>query len=306
MPPPRQILPGKTYLITRRCTQRQFLIRPSEQINEIIRFCLAYAAEKHGIQLHAAVFMGNHHHLILTDPEAKLPKFMGWLNEYVAKCVNAVLGRYECLWSSPESYSCVRIEGEDATSLQENTLEKLLYVLTNPVSAGLIRSAHLWPGMWSSPTTVGIPYKVKRPQAFFRPDGPVPESATLAFVAPPCFAHIALENYRKLLIESLKAKEKEIQVQFKAQGRGFMGQQRILAQSPFDSPRTREPRRTLNPRISCRDKWKRIEILQRLKEFLSTYRQAWKRFCEGDYSVVFPAGTYKMRLQYGVACDRPP
>ena len=38
---PRQVLPGMTYLLTRRCTQRQFLLRPSAQTNAILLYCEA-------------------------------------------------------------------------------------------------------------------------------------------------------------------------------------------------------------------------------------------------------------------------
>ena len=34
---PRQVLPGSTYMITRRCTQRQFLMRPDREPGERVR-----------------------------------------------------------------------------------------------------------------------------------------------------------------------------------------------------------------------------------------------------------------------------
>ncbi len=63
---------------------------------------------------------------------------------------------------------------------------------------------------------------------------------------------------------------------------------------------TREP--TLNPRIACRDPWKRIEAIQRLKTFLADYRAAWKAFTNGLRETIFPAGTYWMRVIYSVPC----
>jgi hypothetical protein len=58
---PRQILPGSTYLVTRRCTQRQFLLRPSKLTNQIILYCLALAVARTGILLHAFVALSNHY-----------------------------------------------------------------------------------------------------------------------------------------------------------------------------------------------------------------------------------------------------
>ena len=81
---PRQILPGTTYLLTRRCTQRQFLLRPSAVINQVFLCFLARAAELTGVQIHAFGVLSNHDHLVVTDPERRLASFMHWLNHKVA------------------------------------------------------------------------------------------------------------------------------------------------------------------------------------------------------------------------------
>jgi len=43
MTAPRQVLPGTTYLVSRRCAQRQFLLKPSRTTNEVFGFVLAVA-----------------------------------------------------------------------------------------------------------------------------------------------------------------------------------------------------------------------------------------------------------------------
>jgi len=57
---PRQIVPGATVFVTRRCTQRQFLLKPSRLVNQVFLYCLAYAAARHGILVHAFIVMSNH------------------------------------------------------------------------------------------------------------------------------------------------------------------------------------------------------------------------------------------------------
>jgi hypothetical protein len=37
--PPRQVLPRQFYLITRRCAQREFLLRPDQATNNAFRYC---------------------------------------------------------------------------------------------------------------------------------------------------------------------------------------------------------------------------------------------------------------------------
>ena len=68
----------------------------------------------------------------MTDPGDKLPKFMHWLDLFVSKCVNAMRGRWGAMWE-PESYTPITLLG-DAT-----IIEKIVYTLGNPVSAGLVR-----------------------------------------------------------------------------------------------------------------------------------------------------------------------
>ena len=43
---PRQVLPRQFYLITRRCTQRQFLLRPDKATNNGFLYCLIDADRK--------------------------------------------------------------------------------------------------------------------------------------------------------------------------------------------------------------------------------------------------------------------
>ena len=45
---PREILPGRFYRVTRRCTQRQFLLRPDAATNNHFTYWLAVAAARRG------------------------------------------------------------------------------------------------------------------------------------------------------------------------------------------------------------------------------------------------------------------
>ncbi|MCC6997023.1 MAG: transposase [Deltaproteobacteria bacterium] len=149
---PQRVLPGSTYLVTRRCTQRQFLLRPSRTTNEILSYCLARAALLYGIELHAYCFLSNHYHLVLTDPGARLPEFMRYLNELSARALNASLGRWEGLWASG-TYSAVELVG------LEDVVEKIAYTLANPVAAGRWSAQNTGPGCgaipagWASPVS---------------------------------------------------------------------------------------------------------------------------------------------------------
>jgi REP element-mobilizing transposase RayT len=298
MSAPRQILPGTTYLLTRRCAQRQLLLRPSREVNQIVRFCLAYAAQSYAIRLHAYIALSNHTHIVATDTHGNLPEFMHWVNEYIAKCVNAHLGRWESFWA-PGSYSAVRLCDPDSV------LDKMVYVYTNAVEAGLVRSAREWPGAKSLPEElVQPPVEIERPTGFYRADGPVPAKVRLQFDLPDALEDSGTDPVQ-LLERAVQEREIEIRGARREDGLGFLGRRRVLKQSPFRRPRSVEPRRGLNPRVAAGDKWHRIEVTQRLLEFAEAYREARERYLHGDFSVLFPWGTYWMRVRLGVQCCGP-
>jgi putative transposase len=291
MTAPRQILAGATYLVTRRCTQRQFLLRPSNTVNEVFRYVLAEAATRFGILVHAYCVLSNHYHLVVTDPNARLPQFHQFLDAFVARALNASLGRWESFWA-PSSYSAVSLTSP------ADIVEKAAYVLANPVAAGLVRSGFLWPGLWSAPETIGgSAIEARRPKHFFDPKGSMPETSTLELVLPPGFD--SAEAFQSQLTEALAHLEEEAS---REHGGQFMGIAGVVAQNPTARPAPGEPRRGLNPRVAARDKWKRIEALGRLKEFLSAYRAAWAARRGGELSAIFPLGTYLLRVTHGVPC----
>lgn len=57
---PRQILPGTTYMVTRRCSERRFFLRPSALTTAIFRYLLAVAASRYNVLVHAYCVMSNH------------------------------------------------------------------------------------------------------------------------------------------------------------------------------------------------------------------------------------------------------
>ena len=126
---PRRILPGQTHFITRRSTQRSYLLRPDEMTTEIFEYCLAEAAHMARVQLVAWLAMSNHYHAVVHDPEGLgRPR---QFHKMVAKALNARWGRWENLWSSEET--CVTHSPTAA-----DIFEKVVYVLANPVAAHLV------------------------------------------------------------------------------------------------------------------------------------------------------------------------
>ena len=296
---PRRVIPGATYLVTRRCSERRFFLRPGPEVDAIILYCLALAADRHGILLHAYVVLSNHYHCILTDPRGVLPLFEHDFDLLVARALNARYAHFEAFWASG-TYSAVVLTDRDAV------LEKIAYVLANPVSAGLVCRSDLWPGLISRPQDIGAaPRVVPRPPHFFRQEGSnaLPAQVTLALAVPPGFEDLPLEEVRAVV--AARASEHEERARRERQGRPFLGRRAVLQQRVTDRPGDHEPHFGLNPRVAGRDKWKRIEALARLRSFVAAYRRAWEQLKAGFRVAVFPAGTWKLRRELGVWCEAP-
>jgi REP element-mobilizing transposase RayT len=290
MTAPRQVLEGTTYLITHRCFQRQFLLKPTETVREVFHFLLAVAACRYGVQVHAYCVLSNHYHLVVTDPKARLPAFQQFLGAFIARAVNASLGRRDHFWEAG-SYSAVTlVEPGDV-------VEKVAYTLANPVAARLVQDPVQWPGLWSSPASIGAgAVEVKRPARFFDPDGEFPETQPFELETPVAFS--TAQAFRGQVEDALAEKVAEAG----RSGGGFLGLLKIRAQRPTDRPRTDEPARQVRPKIAAKDKGARVEAIRMLKAFLATYQEALLAWRDDAAVVVFPAGTYLMRVAHGVAC----
>ena len=290
---PRQILPGRSYLITRRCTQRQFLLRPSRVTNQNIQYCLALAAERTGVQLHAVCFMSNHWHGVLTDPHARLPEFLEIFHKLVAKSQNASLGRWENLWSSDKTSVVLLV-------CERDVLEKTAYTLANPTVAGLVKSPHDWPGVISN--RFGEQRAVDMPDGFFDHDGPLPEALTLRFVRPRILVGLSDTQLQAQLNAAIAKHVKRAREDMMLRGLPFIGRDAVLRQHFNATPKTPAPRRNPSPRIAARSTPDRVHAIGRMLAFVREYRAVWHEWRNGNRAALFPPGTYALRIYARVAC----
>jgi hypothetical protein len=296
----RRIVLGSTYLISRRTFDRMFLLRPDDFVVQTFLYLLALAAAEYGILLHGFVCISNHYHLVATDPAGVLPLFMERLNGLLARAVNAYRGRWDYFFCQG-SYSAVPLESPD------DVLDKLVYTLVNPVRAGLVRRAEDWAGATSMGWRFGESREFARPEGrFFDPLGPLPEKVTLTLAPLPGFEGVPAAAQDELLRQQVGAREAEIQAEFRAAGRAFLGMERVMHFDPTDRPHTHEPRRGINPRAAGKDTAVRVGAIRTWLDFLAEYRDAWRRYRDGDHAVVFPYGTWLMRVRHRAACRPAP
>ncbi|HVY49265.1 MAG TPA: transposase [Minicystis sp.] len=297
MSSPRQITPGATYLVSRRVLLRQFLLRPSAEINGIFVYCLAYAASRTEVEIHGFCAMSNHWHGVVTDPKARLPEFLQMFHRLVAVAVNASLGRVENVWAC-EPTSVVRLESAD------DVLDKLAYMAANPVAAGLVSSPAEWPGAMT--TGLGNVLTATRPKHFFSARGRMPATVTLVCTLPKMLDTLGLDVARRRLRTLVQAYVRRARMVMRAQRRPFAGAASVRSAPITTSAASPEPMRQLKPSIASKDRERRIEALRRIRAFRYDYRIALDRWRNGDRGVRFPSGTYRMRVLHGVCCGPPP
>jgi hypothetical protein len=91
-----------------------------------------------------------------------------------------------------------------------------------------------------------------------------------------------------------------------SEGRRVLGVHALKRQRKDGRPKTPAARRKLDPAIASRDPARRVSLLTELRAFRDAYREARRRWFEGDTSALFPRGTLLMALLPTVQCERGP
>jgi hypothetical protein len=257
-------------------------LRPDDEINNAIAYCLANASMRCEIDVLLVTVESNHHHTVIYDRAGRFPEFIQHFHKMVAKCVNTVRGRCENLWASGET--CV-------TQLldYETVLDKLAYTAGNPVKDLLVERATQWPGLNGYRHLINRkPVRARRPHFFFRTDRCWPEELTLNFVIPSELGD-ADEVIAELEARVTALETETLQVRQRT-GAQVLGRKSILQTNWKSSPDSVEAPRTLRPRFAGR-RSARSQALRAYLAFLAAYRDAFEQWRRGN-ACEFPAGTY--------------
>jgi hypothetical protein len=287
-------------MLTRRVRGRRFLLRPSKRTNQLIRYVVAVMVHKWSVRLHAITALSNHWHVCISDPLGNVVEFQRDCHAFIARALNATHGEFEAVWASDGTSRVTCEEPEDL-------IDKIAYTVANPVEAGLVRFGTSWPGVrhaWPCK-----PRSIRRPAKFFRGDeegGVWPETATLELARPPGFDDMTDDELAARVQATVDRREEQLRRAADARKDRFLGRKAVLAQRRHARPASFEPRFGLSPGVACRNKWRRIERLAVNRQWQIEYDDAKRRWVAGARDVLFPAGTYKMRVVHRVACARPP
>ncbi len=292
---PRRVVPGMIQMITRRALRRTHLLRPDRKFNQLCLYLLAVYSERYNIEVHAVVFMSTHEHLIITDRDGHIPDFLRDYHRELALGTK-VLRRWEgSMWDS-EPTSRVQLCTSQAV------IEKLAYVMANPVDAALVNRAEDWPGIATLPHELGSKtWTVERPDFYFDPDNPQwPKTATLRLTMP-CTPW-AQQEVRHRVEQELVRLESEARTRVRAKGWRVLGRSAVLRSSPYERATSWEPLRGLNPHIAVGRGQRQVffQAVKVLHTFRRAYRSALEKWRAGCRNAVFPAATWQMCWLHGV------
>lgn len=321
MTPPRQIHPGQLCFVTARAVNRCHRFAPNPRALELIWYCFAVTLSKyHGrIDVHEFLWMSNHYHLVLTDTGGCLPRFMEELNSLLARAINSLYGIQGT--TIEKGYNLVAVATDD------KIIEHSVYTLANPCSAHLVEHSHHWLGVSSRQLDYGRPLVIKRPnhglwrspdesvrrtasreprRASFRGRSKLPEEVELVLTRPRIRQDLSDRELRRHVRELLQERERLLINQRRVQKQRVLGWALATKVSFWAAPEQSEDLFGLVPTFSAHTKEMRISAWKRRCAFLEQYYVALRKFLAGDWTAMFPAGTWLMRVRFRARCGPLP
>ena len=247
---------------------------------------------------------------------------MEYFDSLLARSLNAMRGVNGTVFE--KEYGLVEVT-ED-----EKGLEHAVYTLANPCEAHLVRRSKQWPGFSTLRMQYGESRAIERPKVgLWKRDEVVentrrrkardpkrarrrgkssvlPKRVELRLVRPPVCGQLSDGELRGEVRPRLDGRELELIEGRRERGVDVLGVKKVLAQPWYGFPGRPEDMFGTNPGVSGKNKWARIEALQRRKEFVEAYALARARFLAGVRDVLWPFGTWLMRVRYGLACETAP
>jgi hypothetical protein len=279
------------------------LLRPSEELNEIIIGIIGKALTLYPIQIHAFSVPSNHMHLLLTTPDIKtMSRFMNYINSKIARECGRLHGWREKFWG--RRYRAIPIL--DDISL----VGRLKYILAHGCKEGLVKKPSDWPGVncvnallegknlegtWFDRTAE---YNAKKKgKTFVRYD--FSTKYIIALTPLVSWASLSNDERRKRaenIVNEIECETKELR---EKEGTGVLGVKQVLAQLPWEHPL--KMKRSPAPWCHAADGLTRKLYKLAYKKFVEVYQDAAERLRRGEQHVRFPAHCFPPALAYNGA-----
>ncbi len=302
---------GALVEVTCRTLQGRHLLKPSDELNDIVVGVIGRAKRLYPVELCGLVCLSNHLHLLLyVDDAQRLARFMNYVDGNLGKKAGRLHGWHEKFWGN--RYHPIVVSDEEAVQVA-----RLKYLLANSVKEELVERPQDWPGVHCATSLLtGEPLKGHwydrtreyqarvRGKRFGKYDFASEE--TLTFDPLPCWRHLDPEEYRARVAELVAQVVAEAAIEREVSGTAVMGAARVIAQHPHDAPARFE--KTPAPDFHTATREARHQLRTAYALFVAAYRAAADRLKAGDRDAVFPPGSFPPALPFATATaiSRPP
>jgi REP element-mobilizing transposase RayT len=287
--------------VTCRTIQGRFLLRPSQQLNDIVLGVLGRAQERHPLEIVCFSFLSSHFHLLLRVPDAQcLSQFMGYFSGNLAREVVRLTGWTDKVWS--RRYQSIPVSDELPAQI-----ERLTYILANGVKENLVARVEEWPGVHSAHALLtGEPvdgtWHNRTLARTFRLQRKTPEPGQVEIrqvvtLSPlPCWKHLTPEAYRAKIADLVSGIEQSAAVERQKCHTEPLGAEQVLAQDPETRPESLD--RSPAPFVHATTQKIRKQLWDAYRWFVAVYREAADKLRKGDRNAAFPAGSFPPHLPF--------
>jgi len=250
--------------------------------------------------------MSSHDHETITDVLGTLPLFLQGFHRDLAnamKCHRGWPGEfYDKNQSSRVELTCPAA-----------VLEEMAYVAVNPTDCGGVYDYEAWPGVTVKCNEIGEKvFVVKRPEVYFDPNNKEknwPDAIELRIVMPEMLLrqYGGLKEAQQALKSRCEALAEKARAERRRRGLAF-GTPASAVQSKFTRRSSGyEVFGALRPTFATGGDPEAAEQAREARaHFLSEYARCMALWRAGDRNVIWPPGTWKMRVQHSCPCHPPP
>lgn len=304
--------PDEIFFITSRTMNSRLWFVNNEQLHHYICAFLAKYQEKYGVIVYGFIIMGNHYHLVARFPRANMAAFMQSFNAIIARLVTTLVPQFNGgkLWG--KRYSAKPLPRT------EDVQYRWLYAALNPVSTGLTRFPAQYKTYNSFEDSIrGIERSFRifasaefqeaerrghdpQKEAYFR-------TYTLKYSRIPGYDDCSDEEYEQKIRAAWEIQRVNYITNHEEAGGKYPRPEAVNAARRGAYPKT--------TKISTWDSFRALVLTLCSKtrekctaayfQTLGLYREASRRFREGDFAVEFPPGTYRPRATLPVPLPAP-
>jgi len=233
--------------------------------------------------------------MVFSVADQRASDFFEMFNANLAKAVNVLRRLPRGIVWEPGKLNLVELKTVDAVVFE------IAYAITNPVAAGLVWSPADWPGLSAQVEDIGRRVlEETRPGFYFSRSWK--KRSGVSITLPACLLELGEDEARALIAKSVRSQVAEARAEIKRKHFRVLGPVAARNVSPSRRATSWETFGVVHPTFAT-GPGRVVETIAAALEvmaFRQEYRAAWRRYRDGDKDVVFPYGTYLMRVRHGV------